>query len=183
MEHTMTIAGKTRSLPLCKITDDLYIGAFIIFGDVELTEAAAAELLRRAPAFDLLITAESKGIPLIYEMTRQAGKSDYIVARKAEKLYMKDAVTVSVKSITTAKVQTLVLDRSDMEKLRGRRIILLDDVVSTGESLRALEKLVRDAGGDIVAKMTILAEGDAAGRDDLIYLEKLPLFDGAGNPI
>ncbi len=182
MEYKMNIAGLERRLPLCPISDELYIGAFIIFGDVELTVAASSELLKRAPEHDILITAESKGIPLVYEMARQAGEG-YIIARKAAKLYMRDPFSVHVKSITTAGVQTLYLDGNDKARMDGKRVIIVDDVISTGESLRALEELVTQAGGNIVARMAILAEGEAAERKDITYLERLPLFGKDGRPL
>lgn len=180
--YTMKIAGLERKLPLCRISKDLYIAAFIIFGDVEMTQAAAKALLERAPEYDVLITAESKGIPLVYEMARQAGK-DYIIARKAAKLYMRDIFSVHVKSITTENVQTLCIDGSDVEKMRGRRVLIVDDVISTGASLSAIEELVESAGGIIAGRMAVLAEGDACKRDDIIYLEQLPLFNSDGEPI
>ncbi|MBO5649274.1 MAG: adenine phosphoribosyltransferase [Clostridia bacterium] len=181
--YTIDIAGVKRDLPLCALTDELYIGAFVVFGDVELTVASARALLEKAPEFDIMITAESKGIPLVYEMARQCGAQNYLLARKAPKLYMKNITKTEVKSITTARVQTLYLDADDMEKMRGKRVLIVDDVVSTGESLHALEVLVKRAGGIIAGKMAILAEGDAIQRDDLLYIQKLPLFDKNGDPI
>ncbi len=180
MYYEMKVAGLTRQLPLCRVSDTLYIGAFVIFGDVELTEACARELLKVAPEHDILITAESKGIPLVYEMARQNGENKYLIARKAPKLYMKDIFSTEVHSITTAKTQILCIDSEDAELMRGKRVIIVDDVISTGESLKAVEKLVRKAGGNIVGRMAILAEGDAKDRDDIIYLEKLPLFNPDG---
>ena len=181
MFHEMTIAGCKRQLPLCKITDDLYIGAFIMFSDVEITEACARELLKIAPAFDIIITAESKGIPLAYEMARQAGMNDYIVARKGPKLYMKNVVTTEVDSITTDHIQTLCLGQDEIDKMQGKRILIVDDVISTGESLKSLEVLVNQVGGEIVGRMAVLAEGEAADRDDILFLEKLPLFNADGS--
>ena len=183
MKHTMTIAGLQRDLPICRVTDDLYIGAFVIFGDCELTQACATELLKRAPEYDYIITAESKGIPIAYEMARQAGDRKWLLARKGAKLYMQNVFGVEVKSITTAAVQKLYLDGADAALMQGKRILIVDDVISTGESLRALEELVNKAGGQIVGRMAILAEGDAQKRDDLIYLEKLPLFNAKGEVI
>jgi len=183
LEYTMKIAGLERKLPLCRISDDLYIAAFIIFGDVEITEACAKALLERAPEFDVMITAESKGIPLLYEMARQKRDKPFIIARKAAKLYMRDIFSVHVKSITTENVQTLYIDGSDVEKMRGRRVLVVDDVISTGASLAAIEELVKSAGGIIAGRMAILAEGDACKRDDIIYLEQLPLFNAKGEPI
>ena len=180
MKYTMKIAGLTRDLPLCPLNDQLYIAAFVIFGDVELTEACAAELLKRAPEYDVLISAESKGIPLVYEMSRQSGNNRYLLARKSPKLYMKDVLTVEDQSITTAHKQMLCIDGNDAEYMKGKRVLIVDDVISTGGSLSAIETLVKRAGGNIVGKMAILAEGDAQTRDDIIYLEKLPLFNADG---
>ncbi len=180
MVYNMTIAGVNRDLPLCKVTDDLYIGAFVIFGDVEMTVAAAGALLERAPEYDYMITAESKGIPLIHEMARQSGQNKYILARKAPKLYMRDMFEVTVNSITTAKEQRLYLDGEDAALMKGKKILIVDDVISTGESLKALERLVEAAGGTVCGRMAILAEGDAQNREDLIYLEKLPVFNADG---
>lgn len=180
MTYPMTIAGLKRELPLCPVNEHLYIGAFIMFSDVELTKACAAELLKRIPEHDIMISAEAKGIPLLYEMARQAGENDYIVARKGAKLYMQDIVTTAVTSITTDHQQALYLGRDEVEKLRGRRVVIVDDVISTGESLAALERLVELTGGTVVGKMAVLAEGDAQTRNDIVYLEKLPLFNADG---
>lgn len=180
LSYPMTIAGVKRSLPLCPVNDNLYIGAFVIFGDVELTVASAKELLKKAPQYDYLITAESKGIPLVYEMARQAGNNKYLLARKSQKLYMRNVHEVSVQSITTSSIQNLYLDGDDFALIRGKRILIVDDVISTGESLRAVEELVLQAGGTVAGRMAILAEGDAQKRDDIIYLEKLPLFNNDG---
>lgn len=180
MYYEMTIAGLKRQLPLCKINDDLYIGAFIMFSDVEITKACAGELLKKAPAFDVIITAESKGIPLAYEMARQAGTDDYIVARKGPKLYMQNVITTEVNSITTDHIQTLCLGQKEIDMMKDKRILIVDDVISTGESLLSLEALVRQTGGNIVAKMAVLAEGEAAHRDDIVFLEKLPVFNADG---
>ena len=180
MYHTMTIAGLQRDLPICRVTDDLYIGAFVIFGDVELTCACAKALLERAPAYDYMITAEAKGIPLIHEMARQSGQNKYFLARKGPKLYMRDILDVAVHSITTTKEQHLYLDGADAALMKGKRILVVDDVISTGESLTAIEKLVEEAGGIVAGRMAILAEGDAQVRKDIIYLEKLPVFNADG---
>lgn len=180
MYYEMTIAGLKRQLPLCAINDELYIGAFIMFGDVEITTAAAEGLLKKAPEFDVILTAEAKGIPLAYEMARQSGK-DYVIARKGVKLYMQDVVSTEVNSITTERRQTLYLGKSDADKMRGKRILIVDDVISTGESLRSLENLTGLVKGNIVGKMAVLAEGDAADRTDILFLEKLPLFNADGS--
>ena len=179
----MTIAGLKRALPICRVNDNLYIGAFVIFGDCELTMACATELLKKAPEYDYLITTESKGIPLAYEMARQHGDKKWLLARKGAKLYMQNVVGVEVKSITTAAVQKLYLDGADAALMKGKRVLIVDDVISTGESLHALEALVNQAGGEIVGRMAILAEGDAQERTDLIYLEKLPVFNAKGEII
>ena len=180
MYYRMNVAGLERDLPICKVTDSLYIAGFVIFGDQELTVACARELLKKAPEYDYIITAEAKGIPLAHEMARQAGDAKYILARKAPKLYMVDMFSSTVKSITTAKEQTLYLDGADAKLMEGKKILIVDDVISTGESLKALEVLVEKAGGIICGRMAILAEGDAQDREDLIYLEKLPLFNPDG---
>lgn len=181
MTYSLNIAGLKRELPLCKITDDLYIAAFVIFGDVELTCACAAELNKICPDHDIMITAESKGIPLIHEMARQRGENEYLVARKMPKLYMKEPFSVEVQSITTKKKQTLFIDQHDVQLMRGKKVLIIDDVISTGESLRAVEKLVIEAGGKVAGKMAILAEGDAMYREDIKYLEHLPLFNSDGS--
>ena len=173
--YKMTIAGCERELPLCSVNDNLDIAAFIMFGDVEVTVKSATELLKLAPEHDILISAEAKGIPLCYEMARQ-GCGEYIIARKGVKVYMPDPISVNVRSITTLNQQTLFLGSDDVEKMRGRRVLIVDDVISTGESLRAVEALVEKSGGIIVGKVAVLAEGFAADRDDIIFLEKLPVF-------
>ncbi len=180
MVYPMTIAGLRRELPICKVSDSLYIAGFVIFGDQELTVACARELLKLAPDYDYIITAEAKGIPLAHEMARQTGAEKYFLARKGPKLYMTGVFESAVKSITTAKEQHLYLDTADAQLMQGKRILIVDDVISTGESLSALEALVEKAGGIIAGKMAILAEGDAQNREDLIYLEKLPLFHPDG---
>lgn len=174
--YKMNIAGCERKLPLCPINESLYIGAFVIFGDPELTTACSKKLLSRAPEYDYIITAEAKGIPLAHEMARLADNQRYLLARKAPKLYMTDIMEVSVRSITTAKEQKLYLDGAEAEMMKGKRVLIVDDVISTGESLKAIEALVEQAGGIICGRAAILAEGDATERDDIIYLEKLPLF-------
>lgn len=181
--YHMTVAGCERDLPICPLNENLSIGAFVIFGDCELTSACASELLKKAPEFDYIITAESKGIPLAHEMARQINAPKWLLARKGIKLYMRDVIGVEVRSITTDHVQKLYIDGEDAALMRGKRVLIVDDVISTGESLTALEKLVEKAGGIICGRMAVLAEGDAQKRDDIIYLEKLPLFTPDGNPI
>ena len=180
MYYRMKVAGLERDLPICPVSDTLYIAGFVIFGDPELTVACARELLAKAPEYDYIITAEAKGIPLAHEMARQAGDAKYFVARKGSKLYMRDTFGVAVRSITTDREQHLYLDGQDAKLIKGKRILILDDATSTGESLSALEALVEKAGGIICGRMAILAEGDAKDRDDIIYLEPLPLFNPDG---
>ena len=173
--YTLNVAGLTRELTICKVNDHMDIAAFIMLGDAELTVAAAAELLKKCPDFDILLTAEAKGIPLAHEMSRQSGKP-YVCARKGVKLYMPDPVVVEDQSITTAGKQKLVIDRKELEKMNGKHVLVVDDVISTGESMRAMETLVQQAGANVVARAAVLAEGEAADRKDIIFLKKLPLF-------
>ncbi len=182
MNYTMEIAGLRRELPLCKITDDLYIAAFICFGDAEITVACAEELLKLVPedSYDYMLTAEAKSIPIIHEMARQSGAAKYFIARKGPKVYMPDPIRVSDRSITTKGEQALYLGRDDAELIRGKRILLVDDVISTGGSLRAMEELVAQAGGTVTGRAAVLAEGDAAKRDDIVFLAPLPVFNGDG---
>ena len=181
MKYTMNIAGLDRDLPLCKVADNFYIGAFIMFGDAEITVACARELLARAPKdYDYLLTAEAKSIPLIHEMARQSGAKTYFVARKGMKVYLTDPIHVTVHSITTQHEQDLYLSGEDAARIRGKRILIVDDVISTGDSLKAMEELVVDAGGTVAGRMAVLAEGDAQNRDDIIYLNPLPLFNADG---
>ena len=181
--YRMNIAGVERDLPICPLNESLQIAGFVIFGDPELTTACAQALLEKAPEYDYMISAEAKGIPLVHEMARLAGNQKYFLARKAPKLYMTGVFEASLRSITTSNDQKLYLDVADAEIMRGKKILVIDDVISTGQSLAAIEALVEKAGGIICGRMAILAEGDAQDRDDLIYLEKLPLFDADGKEI
>lgn len=173
--YELHIAGLTRKLQKFQVSDSLDIAAFILFGDVELTEHCASELLKKAPEFDYIVTPEAKSIPLAYEMSRLSGKK-YIVARKGVKVYMDNPVKVTETSITTQKEQTLYLGHEDGDLLDDKRVLIVDDVISTGESLKAVQKLVKEFNGNIVASCAPLAEGDSAERDDIVFLEKLPLF-------
>ena len=173
--YTLQVAGLTRKLPVCRLNEKMSIAAFIMFNDVELTVACAKELLAKAPEFDVLVTAEAKGIPLAYEMSRQSGKP-YITARKGVKLYMKNPVKIDDQSITTANKQTLVIDQSDIDQMNGKRLLLVDDVISTGGSMHAIEALVSKSSVTIVGRCAVLAEGDAAERKDIFFLQTLPLF-------
>ena len=181
--YNMNIAGLDRALPICRVNDELYIAGFVIFGDPELTTACAKALLEKAPEYDYLITAEAKGIPLVHEMARLQNNQKSMLARKGPKLYMTDILSVSVQSITTAKEQKLYLDGADAALMKGKKVLVVDDVISTGESLHALEELVKQAGAQVCGRMAILAEGDAIDRDDIIYLEPLPLFNKDGEII
>lgn len=173
--YKMTIAGCERELPLCEVDENLDIAAFIMFGDVEVTVESAKALLKKCPEHDVIVTAEAKGIPLAYEMARQENK-DYVVARKGLKVYMPEYVNVEVRSITTLSLQKLYIGTDDIKKINGKKVLIVDDVISTGESLVALEKLVAKAGGEVAAKVAVLAEGEAAEREDIIFLDKLPVF-------
>ena len=180
--YEMEIAGYKRQLPLCPLNENLYIAGFVMFGDVELTEACAEALLAKAPEFDVIVTAESNGIPLAYAMARKAG-AKYVVLRKGPKLYMVDIIKTEVNSITTDHVQTLCIGSLEANEIRGKRVLVVDDVVSTGESLKSMEAILNTVGVDIVGRMFVLAEGDSADRDDVIYLERLPLFTPDGTPL
>lgn len=182
MTYEIDIAGLKRELPLCSVSDELKIGAFVMFGDVELTVHCAAELLKLAPEYDYIIAPEAKAIPLLYEMARQSAADRYFLARKGAKAYMSGVFQVEVKSITTAEVQRLVLDQADADFIKGKRMLIVDDVISTGESLKAMETLVEKAGGIVAGRMAVLAEGDAKDRDDIITLAPLPLFNADGSP-
>lgn len=183
MTYTMRVAGLERELPLCPLNDQLQIAAFVIFGDVELTCACAGELLKKAPEFDYMVAPEAKAIPLVHEMARQSGRNEYFLVRKQPKLYMNGVFEAVDRSITTEGEQKLYMDGADAAKLKGKRVLILDDVISTGGSLAAVENLVEQAGGNVVGRMAILAEGDAAQRKDIIFLEKLPLFNKDGQPL
>ena len=181
MTYEMDIAGLKRDLPLCKVSDDLYIGAFVMFGDVELTVHCAAELLKLTPEYDYLIAPEAKAIPLVYEMARQSGAKKYFIARKGPKVYMPDPISVADQSITTLAQQMLYLGSDDAALIKGKKIVIMDDVISTGGSLKAMEALVHKAGGEVVAKIAVLAEGGAADRKDIMFLGKLPVFNADGS--
>ena len=183
MTYEMNVAGLKRELPLCPVSDTLMIGAFVIFGDVELTCACARELLKIAPEFDYMVAPEAKAIPLVHEMARQSGRNEYFLVRKKKKAYMNGVFETADHSITTEGEQKLYMDGADAAKLRGKRVLILDDVISTGGSIAAVENLVEQAGGIVVGRMAILAEGEAADRKDILFLEKLPLFDAQGNPL
>lgn len=179
--YELNLCGVTRELPFVDLEDDLAFASFVIMGDTELIEACAPELAAKIGDVDVIITAEAKGIALAYEISRLLGKKEFIVARKSIKSYMQGVVSVSVHSITTSGEQHLFLDGYDAEKIRGRSVCIVDDVISTGESLYALEALVKSANGTVTKKAAVLAEGSAAGREDIIYLQQLPLFKKCGD--
>lgn len=181
--YTIKLGNVTRDLAICPITDTLKIAGFVLLGDYELSEECAKELVKLAPQHDYILTAECKGIPLVHEMAKMLNEKVHIIARKKVKAYMKDVFAAKVSSITTEGEQVLYLDGEDANRMKGKKILIVDDVISTGESLKALEELVKLAGGTVAGKMAVLAEGDAAERDDIIFLEKLPLFDADNNPI
>lgn len=179
--YEIEVAGVKRDLPLCKVTDDLYIAAFVIFGDIELTVACARELIKIAPEYDIIITAESKGIPLVHEIARQTQQNEYVVARKNPKLYMAEVVSTETKSITTEGVQKLHIGKKEADMMKGKKVLIVDDVISQGETVKSVEKLVDSVGGIIVGKMAILKEGDACTRSDIIALQELPIFNSDGS--
>lgn len=183
MTYKITVAGLERELPLCPLGEDRMIAAFVIFGDVELTCACARELLKKVPEFDYMVAPEAKAIPLVHEMARQSGRNEYFLVRKAKKLYMNGVFEAEDRSITTEGKQMLYMDGADAKKIRGKKILLLDDVISTGGSIAAAESLVNQAGGIVVGRMAILAEGKAAERKDITILGSLPVFDRQGNII
>lgn len=181
--YSITIGKCTRQLPICPITDELYIAGFVLLGDHELSTECATMLLDMAPEYDYILSAEAKGITLANEMARIHGDQKYFIARKGAKLYMTGVFEVAVRSITTAKEQKLYLDKADADLMKGKKVLIVDDVISTGESLAALEELVAKAGGIVAGRMAVLAEGDAQTRDDIKFLAPLPLFDRDGNPL
>lgn len=181
LTYEMDIAGLKRQLPLCRLSEDTCIGAFVVFGDVELTVHCAAEMLKIAPEYDYLLAPEAKSIPLIYEMARQSGENKYFLARKKPKLYMREVFEADVRSITTDDDQKLYLDKADADMMRGKRILIVDDVISTGGSLAAVEKLVEQIGGIISGRVFAVAEGAASRRGDIKYLASMPLFNPDGS--
>ena len=174
--YTLHIAGLTRELPIIKLSYDLSIASFVILGDTEIVRKTAPIIAKKLPEVDLIVTAEAKGIPLAYEISKVLNLNEYVVARKSVKAYMEESIEVEVNSITTTNSQKLYLNNQDAKKIKGKRVALVDDVISTGQSLKALERLVEKAGGKVLAKAAILAEGDAKDRKDIIFLEALPTF-------
>ncbi|PHI10868.1 phosphoribosyltransferase family protein [Fusobacterium polymorphum] len=174
--YTLHVAGLTRELPIIKLSYDLSIASFVILGDTEIVKKTAPMIAKKLPEVDFVVTAEAKGIPLAYEISKILNLNEYIVARKSIKAYMEEPIEIEVNSITTTNSQKLYLNNQDANKIKGKRVALIDDVISTGQSLKALERLVEKAGANVVAKAAILAEGDAKDRKDIIFLEALPTF-------
>lgn len=174
--YTLKIGDLERKLPIIKLSEDLSIASFVILGDTEIVEKSAPLIAEKLPKIDYIVTAEAKGVPLAYEISKILNLKSYIVARKSVKAYMKDVIEAEVNSITTTNPQKMYLNGEDAEKIKGKNIALVDDVISTGESLSTIEYLVKKAGGNVVAKAAILAEGDAKNRKDIIFLQELPLF-------
>ena len=174
--YTLHVAGLTRELPIIKLSYDLSIASFVILGDTEIVKKTAPMIAKKLPEVDFVVTAEAKGIPLAYEISKILNLNEYIVARKSIKAYMEEPIEVEVNSITTTNSQKLYLNNQDANKIKGKRVALIDDVISTAQSLKALERLVEKAGANVVAKAAILAEGDAKDRKDIIFLEALPTF-------
>ena len=181
------IMGLKRKLPFVQIGENLALASFVVLSDTELIQTVAPELMKRLPEVDVLMTAEAKGICLTYEISRLMGMKDFVVARKSRKPYMQNPVSHSVRSVTTQKEQHLWLDGCEAEKLKGKRVALIDDVIATGESLEALETLAKSAGANIVARAAILAELESVHRTDIIYLKEHYVFrpnpDGTYTPI
>ena len=174
--YTLKIGDLERKVPIVKLSEDLSIASFVILGDTEIVEKTAPLIAEKLPKIDYIVTAEAKGVPLAYEISKILNLKSYIVARKSVKAYMKDVIEAEVNSITTTNPQKMYLNGEDAEKIKDKNIALVDDVISTGESLSTIEYLVKKAGGNVVAKAAILAEGDAKNRKDIIFLQELPLF-------
>lgn len=175
--YELTVCGVERTLPLIPIDENSAYASFVVIGDTELVERAAKELAGQIPPVDVVMTAEAKGIALAYEISRLLHMKEFMVARKSVKSYMRNPISASVHSITTQGEQHIYLDETDIQKVAGKRVCIVDDVISTGESLRAVEELAKKAGGDVVCRAAILAEGKAAERTDILFLGKLPLFE------
>ncbi|MDR0426369.1 MAG: adenine phosphoribosyltransferase [Clostridiales bacterium] len=176
--YTIDICGRKVELPLLAISPDVTIAFFNLHGNRELTDYCGLKLAEKIIPLEaeVLITAESKGLQLTHVIAGRLGHAYYAVARKSKKLYMQDGISAEVKSITTKEKQTFYLSAHDVSLIRNKRVAIVDDVVSTGGSLAALELLVARAGGRVAVKAAVLAEGEAAARADLTYLAALPLF-------
>ena len=175
--HTVDIAGFEAQLPILPLPGGISIAFFNLHGDSSLTEHCGKKLAEQLSDCEVLLTAESKGLQLTHCVARELNQRYYAVARKTKKLYMQDGIELTIESsITTGKAQTFYLSRHDADLLKGKKVGIVDDVVSTGASLKGLEMLVEKAGGIIHKKAFVLAEADAADRTDVIYLAKIPLF-------
>ena len=175
--YTVDLNGFEANLPILQLPSGIGIAFFNLHGDSALTEHCAKELAKQLTDCDVLVTAESKGLQLTHCIARELGHRYYAVARKSKKLYMQDGIEVSISSsITTGKEQKLYLSKHDVDLLKGKKVAIIDDVVSTGASLEGLEKIVELSGGIIHKKAFVLAEADAANRTDILYLGTIPLF-------
>lgn len=176
--YTVDIAGRKENLPILQIGENVKIAFFNLHGAQELTEYCGKKLAERIKDMgaEVVITAESKGLQLAHCIARELGHKYYAVARKSLKLYMQDGISATVNSITTAGTQTLYLSKHDADLIKGKKIAIVDDVISTGGSLEGLEKLVNLAGAEIVCRAFVLAEGEAKDRDNIVYLGTIPLM-------
>ena len=173
----LQVGPLTRRLPILPINETTAIASFVLLGDAELTDYAAQALAQRVPAnFDYFVTLESKGIPLAQELSRVTDHPQFVVLRKNVKDYMVAPLTVPVKAITTSAPQQLVLDGTDADRLVAKRVVIVDEVISSGGSLTAAKTLLEKAGATVVGQMAILAEGEAVSRQDIDFLAELPLF-------
>ena len=175
--YTVDIRGFEANLPILPLPSGINIAFFNLHGDNELTEHSAKELAKELTDCEVIVTAESKGLQLAHCVSRELNQRYYAVARKSKKLYMQDGIEVTIESsITTGKEQKLYLSKHDTDLLKGKKVAIVDDVVSTGASLAGLEALVEKAGGIIHKKAFVLAEGEAADRKDVIYLATIPIL-------
>ena len=176
--YTVDICGRVEHLPILPLPSGVNIAFFNLHGNVELTEHCAKHLAERVKKYDpdVLITAESKGLQITHCVARDIGQKMYAVARKSKKLYMQDGIEVQAKTITTGEVQHLYLSAHDVDLIKGKRVAIIDDVISTGAANAALEQLVAMAGGEVVCRAFVLAEGDAKDRQGVEYLATIPLL-------
>lgn len=174
--YNLKVCGLERKLPFVKLDENTAYASFVVISDTELIERAGEDLAEQANGAEIILTIEAKGIALAYEISRKLKMKDFVVVRKSVKPYVKSYLQDAVHSITTEGEQEIFLDESDAAKLKGKRVAIVDDVISKGESLAAAERLVERAGGEVCSRLAILAEGKAADRDDITFLEKLPLF-------
>ena len=176
--YELKVVGLSRKLPKVKIHDELTIASFVMFGDTELVEKSADHLCEKLFTLekcDYLVCPEAKAIPLTHACARILGVN-YIVIRKSIKGYMSDPISEKVESITTVGEQNLVLDRVDIDKINGRNVAIIEDVVSTGGTIASVEKLLDKVGANVVCRAAVLLEDAGYENPELIYLEKLPIF-------